>query len=355
MKTLDRYLLRQFIPVFLAGLFFFVLLLELIDIFTNLVRYLAYEASIIDIAKVAVYYIPKCVSYAAPVSLLFAVSYILGDLYSKNELIVVFASGMPLRRLSLGFVIVGVLLSIGSFFFEDQVVIASIVKKNQLSRTLLRQQNIGNEADVVVKAKAGRVVYSVDYYNDIDKSINGVNIVLRDQAGNFNGLIYSRRASWSGAAWVFTNAVVYRWEGGMLLSEPYNNEGEFTEPPETFKRNSMLVEEMVVKEAALFIADLKEAGLPFNGALADYYKRYAFAATPLVVIILSIALGGRFRKNILLMSLLTSLISSVIYYVAQMITMIFAKLGYIIPVLGAWTPTAIFIVLGTILVLNART
>jgi lipopolysaccharide export system permease protein len=112
----------------------------------------------------------------------------------------------------------------------------------------------------------------------------------------------------------------YRYgDDGTLKSAPYGGIGEFIEGPETFKRNSLDVEELKARDAAAFIADLAGAGLPTAGALADYYRRYAFAVTPLVVLILSIAMGGRFRKNVLMMSLLASLVSSVIYYVCQMI------------------------------------
>jgi lipopolysaccharide export system permease protein len=74
-----------------------------------------------------------------------------------------------------------------------------------------------------------------------------------------------------------------------------------------------------------------------------------------VVMILSISMGGRFKKNILLMSLLSSLGSAVIFYVMEMITMMMAKLGYIPPVYGAWFPVAAFIIIGIFLLRGAKT
>ncbi|GHV90280.1 hypothetical protein AGMMS50268_07830 [Spirochaetia bacterium] len=43
-----------------------------------------------------------------------------------------------------------------------------------------------------------------------------------------------------------------------------------------------------------------------------------FAFTSFVVMILSISMGGRFRKNILLMSLLASLCVAVFFYVMEL-------------------------------------
>jgi lipopolysaccharide export system permease protein len=61
-----------------------------------------------------------------------------------------------------------------------------------------------------------------------------------------------------------------------------------------------------------------------------------------MVAFISSAVGGRFRKNILLMSLLTSLVFSVVYYVTQMVSVIFAKLGLIPPLAGAWGAFLLF-------------
>jgi lipopolysaccharide export system permease protein len=66
-------------------------------------------------------------------------------------------------------------------------------------------------------------------------------------------------------------------------------------------------------------------------------------------------MGGRFKKNILLMSLLTSLGAAVLFYVTEMISMMMAKLGYIPPIVGAWFPVLMFIVAGVLLLWNAKT
>jgi lipopolysaccharide export system permease protein len=355
MKTIDKYILKQFAPLFLIGLVLFVLLLQLIDLFANLWRYLAYDASVFDIARVAFFYLPKCVSYSLPIALLFAAAYTFGDLYARNELIIVFATGIPLKRLALSLFILGGVLSLASFHFEDQIVIKSSKIKKELSRTLLHQQRSSNESDVVVKASEGKLVYSVDYYNDIEKSLNGLAVVERTENGTFKRFIQARKARWVDGAWTLENGLEYRFFNGQLINEKYEKNKEFTERPETFRRNSMEVEELKAKDAAAFINDLGSAGLPVAGALADYYKRYAFAATPFVVLVLSVAVGGRFRKNVLLMSLLASLVASVIYYVCQMITMMMAKLGYFPPIVGAWAPAALFVLCGTVLIATART
>jgi lipopolysaccharide export system permease protein len=352
---LHKYIIRQIIPIFIGAILFFVLLLSLIDLFANLWRYLTYEAPLMSIGMVMLLYIPKCISYALPISLLFSIAYAFGDLYSKNELTIIFTSGIPLWKASLPVILLGLGLSVFSFFFEDLIVLPTIKAKKALSRTLLHQETTGSNSDVVVKTEEGRLVYLVDFYNDEEKSLNGIVVIERDTDGNLVRIIRSRKASWTGSEWLLENPLMYHWNGDIYVASSMPDTLHFVEKPDTFRRSALDVEELSVSQAQLYIQDLKRAGLPIVSALTDLYKRYAFALTPFIVMLLSLSLGGFFKKNVLLMSLLSSLISAVIFYVAQMLFTMLAKLSYISPFAGAWSPVFMFLLIGIIMIRFART
>jgi lipopolysaccharide export system permease protein len=352
---LDRYLVKQFLPVFVVAVSMFVLLLSLIDLFANLWRYLNYEVPLKQILQVCLYYLPKSLSLALPISLLFAAAYTLGDLYARNELTSIFSSGIPFWRFSLSLVFIGLLVSVLSFFFEDRIVIPTFKLKNDLGRMLLHQQRTENNSDIVIKARNGQLIYSIDYYDDKNTSLNGVSIIEQSEKGEFLALIRSPRATWTGEHWSFSNALIYDWQEGILRVRPLEESDNYREHPDAFRRSAVEVEALPAREAALLVEDLKQAGLPFIGVLADYYHRFSFPSVSFVVIILSISMGGRFKKNILLMSLLASLVGAVVFYVMEMISMMMARLGYIPPIVGAWVPVFVFIVIGLLLLRGAKT
>jgi lipopolysaccharide export system permease protein len=352
---LDRYLVRQFFPVFLVAVSMFVMLLSLIDLFANLWRYLNYEVPVSQILLVSYYYLPKSLSYATPISLLFAAAYTLGDLYARNELTSIFSSGIPFWRFIISLLVIGALVSLLSFFFQDRVVVPTFKKKTDLSRILLHQQHTDSNSDIVIKAKNGELIYSVDYFDNSSTSLNGVSIIEQTERGEFISLIRAPQAVWTGEYWNFSNALIYSWEGEFLRVKPLGANDTYKEHPETFRRNAVNAEDLPVRDAVGLVQDLKNAGLPYISALADYYHRYSFSAVSFVVMILSISMGGRFKKNILLMSLLASLVASVVFYVMEMISMMMARLGYIPPIVGAWFPIMIFSVLGLILLQSAKT
>jgi lipopolysaccharide export system permease protein len=352
---LDRYLLRQFFPIFLIAVSMFVFLLLLIDLFANLIRYLNNEVPFGMIMRISLFFIPKSISYAMPISLLFAAAYTLGDLYARNELTSVFSSGIPFWRFSLSLVMVGLLASVFSFFFDDIFVIPTLKTKNELSRRALRQHVTESNSDIVIKARNGRLIYSVDYFDHERLILNGIIIVEKDDRGEFISMIRAPSAHWRDTYWSFNNAVIYPLEDGDVgyYRLPYMT--SYTEHPEIFRRKAVNVEELSARDAGLLVKDLRDAGLPFTQAQANYYHRFSFALTPLIVMILSISMGGRFKKNILLMSLFASLSVAVVYYVAEMLCMTMAGLNYIPPIIGAWFPVILFIFIGIVLLRGAKT
>jgi len=352
---LDRYLVKQFFPVFFIAVSMFMLLLSLIDLFANLTRYLNDEVIPSDILRVSIYYLPKSFSYALPISLLFAAAYTLGDLYSRNELTSIFASGIPFWRFIMSLLVIGLAASLFSFYFDDIVVIPTLKMKNDLSRTLLHEQRPENRSDIVIKAKNGKLTYAVDYFDNTGQVLNGVSIIEQDDNGNLVSLVRAPRAVWTVDHWDLVNPVIYEWDHELLRYRTLGSTDVYREEPETFRRNMVNVEELRVRDAGLLVKDLKTAGLPFVNALADYHHRFSYATVPFVVIILSISMGGRFRKNILLMSLLSSLVTAVIFYVMEMISMMMADLGYVAAPVGAWFPVGIFIVIGLFLLRTAKT
>ncbi|MCL2007805.1 MAG: LptF/LptG family permease [Treponema sp.] len=355
MKVLDRYLIKQFIPVFLVASCMFILLLCLVDLFVNLSRYLNFGVSALNIFTVTALYAPKAFSYALPIALLFASAYTLGDLFARNELISIFASGIPFWQFSRSIVVIGLIASVFSFFFDDRIVIPTLKDYNSLSNTLLQRERSDFQADIVVKARGGNLIYAVDFFDGEFQILTGLSIIEQDDEGNLVALVRSQRAHWRGYYWELINAIVYRWEDGILRYSPMEATDQYREDPETFRRNLVNIEELHFNDARLLIEDLRIAGLPFTSALVDFHHRFSFSAVSFVVIMLSISMGGRFRKNIILMSLISSIGAAVVFYVIEMVTMMMARMGRIPVLIGTWFPVFIFIIIGFFLLKTAKT
>ena len=359
MRRLDRMLLSSFVPVFVGAILFFVLLMQLIDVFGSIWRYLAHEVPLAEIGAIAMLYAPKCVAYALPIAFLFAVSFTLGQLYARGELAAILGSGVSLYRLVAPFLALGLVLSAASFFFEDAIVIPTFRQRNAAWSAAVKAVTSLSQANVTVASPDQREVYQADYYNDAQSRLTGLTVIVRGTDFAFERRVDAAWAEWATDRWLLHDCRVFTWDAAagrladttsVTISDP-----AFDEPPETFRRLTRDVEEMAFREARAYVALLRRAGFSSAEALTDLYRKLSFACTPLIVALIASSLGSAFRKNILLMSLLAALVVSVLYYVSQMVTGILAKNGVIPPLAGAWIPFTLFLVLGTGLFRTART
>jgi len=353
--TLDRYLLRQFAPIFAAVMGMFAFVIVIIDLFAHLIRYLQNEVPFVEISRISLFFLPQALAFALPISLIFASAYTLGNLYARNELTSVFAAGIPYRRFGMPLLVLGLVASGVSFFFNDIVVIPTMRTKDELTRRALRQHVVEHNSDIVIRSRGGQLIYSVDFYDHIGQVLNGISIVEQNAQGDFVSLIRSPRAAWTGEYWSFVNPIIYFWDDGFLRAAPLPPTDEFREHPDTFRRSAVRPEDLSAMDLRRLVDDLRIAGLPYAEAEADFHRRFSFPPVSFIVTILSLAMGGRFKKNILLMSLLTSISAAVVFYVIEMITMMMARLGHIPTFVGAWFPVAVFILLGILLLKGAKT
>ncbi|MDR3201380.1 MAG: LptF/LptG family permease [Spirochaetales bacterium] len=359
MKTLSLMVIRSFIPVFIVAMSFFVLILEMVDLFANLWRYLNQDVSFSQIMMIQFLYLPKCVSFATPISVLFSSAYCLGESYSRNELIAVFGAGIPLFRFVIPLLAIGMVVSFTGFVFEESYVIETYRQKNELVKDVLNESTTFSNSNVTVLGENIRTIYHTDYYNDQNNSLSGLIVTKRADDGGFLQRIDAESALWNAeeGLWKLSRVRVFTAEEDAIKEEDFDTltDKDLTLHPENFRVITSNVEEMRRGDAKEWIEKLRRAGLPYREALTAYYNRFSFTFAPLVVALLSSAIGGRFRKNILLMSLLTSLVFSVVYYVSQMVMRLLAKYGLIAPVVGAWFALVLFLVFGVMLMRNART
>ena len=361
MITLRNMVLKQFIPVFIVTIVFFIILLQIFDLFANLFQYLNNEVPIRSILYVSLLYLPKCVSFALPIALLFAISFTLGNLYANNELIAIFGSGISLIRFTSPLIFTGLLMIVFSFYFEDKVVIPTYKQKNAISMELMGLKPSFSNTNFTIISGNGNIIYNLDYYNDGSRTMSNIIIIERDYEGSFIRRIDAESARWDSndLIWIFQKCRIFQWDNKHEYIEE-QSKSTYTDPklnetPDTFRKVTRNVDEMSISDAKKWISSLKKAGLPYREALTNYYLRFSFALTPFIVTIISCALGGKFKKNILLMSLLSSLILSVVYYVIQMIMALMSKMGYVPPIAGAWTSVIIFLIVGTWLFRTAKT
>jgi lipopolysaccharide export system permease protein len=366
--TLLKYIFSLFMPRFFGAAAFFSFVIVFVDLMMNLWQYISASAPMASVAAVEFLCLPKAVFYSVPIAILFASSHTLSVLYARNELLAVFASGVPLFTFALPMLLFSFVCTFALFFFDDNIVVPYYAQKVELQNTLLGRQKSLNSSRIVVISDRGNIVYKADLYDDVLKRLSNLFVIIRNEDKTLRAIVRAESAQWvpdlayedspdSEGAWVLNDSKQYTMQDSSLV--PENPAGEilrlFTEPPETFRNNTVSVETVNAREAKEYIAQLQRTGLPSSEARSVYYKKFSFPFVVFIVVFLAIGLSGRTRKNVLVMSLVFTLIASMLFYVTQMMTMLLAKFGLLSPFSGAWIPVIVFIIASIVLVKSAKT
>jgi lipopolysaccharide export system permease protein len=344
---------------FLGAELMLVVLLLLADLFWNIWRFLAYDIPWQSILLWTVQGLPSHGTEALPVALLFAITFTLSELYANGELLVIFGAGISIRSLTFPIFVLSALLSFMLFLGSDLVTVPTSSARDTLYKKMTGQDTTSQQiSNITIISKAGKLLYNVGLYDSKEKTLINVDVVQRNEAMRPIMRVVARSAKWDGQQWVFQEAKVYsvRENGDWTVNDfPSYANVLFDERPESFETLAADPKFMTRQELKNYVGFLKSAGLPFAEAATEYHKRFSFCLTPIIVCGLSIAFSGLFRKNSLLMSLLFSLGSATIYYVAEMVGGIAAKTGWVEPAVGIWPISIVFIIISIFGFFRAKT
>ncbi|MBQ0163156.1 MAG: LptF/LptG family permease [Treponema sp.] len=355
-----RYVFKMYFPLMFGILGLFVAGFEILDLFLNIWQYIFNSVPVKTVLYILFLYLPKAVTYSLPLSMLFATCYMISQFSYQNELVAFFASGVSYFRLMFPLIIFAAVMTGTFIVFENKVVVPCYKTYNELKNESIHVKQDANNNNIVIRSENGKIIYKADLYEDLEKKLHGVLIIVRNDDGEVNSIVKANNAVWKEEEnkWILSSAVNYDIdENGEMKKTLLKSEIEemLTESPDSFKNNKVDVETITIKEAKQYLKYLKRTGLPSGEARSVYYKKYSFSFVLLIVTLLAIGLTGRSRRNVIIISLVLSGTASVCFYVLQMVTMNLAKFGIVTPMAGAWFPVVVFLILSVILLRNSKT
>ncbi len=139
MKIIHKYILINFIKVFIFSLIFGVLLFYLADFFGSISTVMQNFVSISSIIKYYIYYTPVIIYWSLPVILALSSLITLGFLSMRNETIVMRSSGINIFKISISITIFSIFAAL-FMFASDEFIInkaankAAYIKKFQIDK-----------------------------------------------------------------------------------------------------------------------------------------------------------------------------------------------------------------------------
>ena len=129
-QLLDKYIISSFLKKLFNILSVFVVIFLIVDIIDHIDRILDYNITLYQISMLYIYSIPQYINIGFPMAMLIATVMTFTVLQKNNELTALKSSGVSIYRLTVPFIIIGILSSISMFYFENMIVTKSFSLKS---------------------------------------------------------------------------------------------------------------------------------------------------------------------------------------------------------------------------------
>ncbi len=134
---LVKYLFKDLFLYFLVSFFFFFMVFFVNQILLTVEDLLAKSAPFSDVMRIMVYSLPFIIAQSAPFATLVGFLMSLGGMMTSNEILIFRAAGISFFKIFIPVAMLGVLISIGSFFVNDYLLPLGTIKYNQLMRKIM--------------------------------------------------------------------------------------------------------------------------------------------------------------------------------------------------------------------------
>ena len=129
----------------------------------------------------------------------------------------------------------------------------------------------------------------------------------------------------------------------------------FNPEPRLFRSQNTQIDTMDRATAKDYLARLLQSDrTTWQEKATDYYRRLAKPIAIFVLMVISVCINYRFKKNVLLFSVIQSLSIAVVYYVADMVFSIMGHQGAVTPLQAVILPMILTIALSAVISLLGR-
>ena len=187
MNLLNRYIIKKILSKYLFLLVGFLILFLIVDIIENIDKFSDSEISTTKIFYYYIYSIPWFISIALPMTTLLSCIFTIGQLQKHHELTALKASGISLKKLSIIFILLGIIISASSFLFDNTLVSSSTKKRTEITKKYLSNKSKSQQIKkfhLVNNSNGLENILYISNYDFIKRHAKNVTITELDKNNN---------------------------------------------------------------------------------------------------------------------------------------------------------------------------
>lgn len=356
MRRLDRYILKELFTPMVVGTLIIALLFmanEFIAIFKNFeVSRLPFTA----IMQMVFFRMPYWLSLTLPSGTAIGVALAVSRLARESEITAMRAAGVPIRRIFVPIVLVGLVVAVANFLIVEKLIPPAAQKYKQVTNTA---SYIGS-----APAFKSNVMLQLDRYNarfGTIERLKGGTVVLRDvfiveqpKAGEIY-LYIAPEGTYKDGVWDIPGAYQYWLKGTSLVA----GEATHMRINEVVRVGDLFVqptpEETTAEELAGAIKRGRANKTDTTVLEVAYHVKFSLPASCLVFALASAAFAVTLMRSGPFVGLIVSMGLVMLFYNVHIVsTEIVGPKGWLPPLLAAWLPDVLYTVVALVLIWRAE-
>ena len=351
--TLDRYILKQVIEVFLMGIIIFTSIIFASDTFITLIKQIAMYGIPFKVAFIIIILnLPSVFVMTIPMGVLLATVMTLNKLSLLSEITVMRSCGIGLNRIAKPIFAFAIVMAIASFFINETIVPVVTKQSKDLALWSFGQKNIpdGKRNFIFKETTNGNNLKRLFYVGYCeDKKLYDITVldITRDDTIQ---VLQAQEGATSPLGWEFNKGAIYTLKNdGNVLNTTFFEDSvaqfgmdlarEMEKDTVKELNFSKLLKYIVQNSASL--RDLK------NFYWISLWDKIALPITTIVLVLVGVPLAitpPRVRYN---RGFLFSVLIIFAYYLLRALSISFGEGGALPPFVAAWTANFILTIVGT--------
>jgi len=344
MRTLDRYILREWTRVFLVVMFGFPLLVIVIDLTDKLDRFLGRGLTKGKVALAYLYGMPDTMFLVLPAAVLFATVFTVGTLGRHSELTAAKASGISFHRLVSPLFLAAALTCLLGVGLSELVPIGAARKAELLGEKAIRS---GARYNFVYRADGGWV-YAI---RSLEIATREMQDLILERAGTGPDyptiVVTARRARYArSGGWTLQNGRVRYLVGpGGGHERTFDfltlRTRQLRETPEDLLAEPKTPEEMRYAELGRYIDALARSGSDTRKLAVDRALKLAIPFTCIIIALFGAPLAVTSPRSGAAWGVAVSLATTFTFLLLMQLSRAVGGGGLLPPLVAAWLPNAL--------------
>jgi lipopolysaccharide export system permease protein len=351
MKILDWYIFKKFMVTFIFSILAITVIAVVIDTSEKTDDFVKSGLSLMGIiTKYYFGFIPFIISMIFPLIVYIAVIFFTSKMAGRSETVAILASGIPYNRMLrpylAGAVLLGSIMAYANAFIIPKAnEIHSNFKTQYIDKNNSYYAGMGGSRDFYFRVDTNTFV-GIKYYDTLNKSASS--FFLERIKGN--KVFYNLRSDYirwdtTTKKWRIDNAIERKIDGLNETVEKHKSLMlDLNLKPSELRRDEYMKDKFTTPELYEFIKLEEERGTEgLNTYKVELYRRFATPVSVIILTLMGVFVAARKTRGGSGLHMAVGLVSAAMFVVMDKFSTVFSTKGDFPPLLAAWLPNVIFV------------